>query len=82
MPHPGAESSEQTSQSGVDLTDEPPDDHLYEPPPDPEDLDYGYVETTWAASTSTTCSATGPPHRALMPTPASYGGAATPPAMR
>lgn len=44
VPHPSAESGEQTSQAGVDLTAEPPDDHLYEPPPDPEDLDYGYVE--------------------------------------
>lgn len=44
VPHPGAEPSERSSGDGVDLTAEPPEDHLYEPPPDPYDLDYGYAD--------------------------------------
>ena len=44
VPHTGAESSEPSSDSAVDLTAEAPEDHLYEPPPDPDAFDYGYAE--------------------------------------
>ena len=45
VPHPSTDPAEHSSpDAGVDLRSEPADDHLYEPPPDPHDLDYGYAE--------------------------------------
>ena len=44
VPHPGADAAQQSPDAGADLHAEPAHDPLYEPPPDPYDLDYGYAD--------------------------------------